>query len=233
MAGGLGTRLRPFTAVIPKPLVPIDDMSVIEMILRQLSYYGFERVKICVGYKAEIIMAVVGDGARFGLDVTYHLERESRGTIGALSDIEDFDENFLVMNGDLCTSMNFGEMLDAHVASHTTATVGCRRQSEKLELGVIDVDESGRFIQAFREKPVLDLMVAMGVNAFHKSVIEFIPPQEPFGFDSLVHKLLANSVPIRIFPFCGVWFDIGRPDDYDQMLDHFRANRELYLPGMG
>lgn len=113
MAGGKGTRLRPFTAVLPKPLVPIGDLSILEIVLRQLKHYGFKEIIISVGHKAELIMAVVGEGHRFGLKVRYYLEDKPLGTVGALARMENLDDNFLVMNGDICTDLNFMSLFGA------------------------------------------------------------------------------------------------------------------------
>lgn len=230
MAGGKGTRLRPYTAVLPKPLVPIGETSIIEMVLRQLRLCGFERIKISVGYKAELIMAVVGNGKRFNMEVEYHKEDAPRGTAGALAEIEGLEENFLVMNGDICTNMNFKELYDDHVASGVQATVGTFRRREKVELGVLELDESGRFVDGFKEKPEYDFSVAMGVNALNRSVVNLVPQGEFFGFDMLLLKLLELKIPVRSYHFSGRWLDVGRPDDYDRMCVEFQENPGVYLP---
>jgi NDP-mannose synthase len=230
MAGGKGTRLRPYTAVIPKPLVPVGDMSIIEMVLRQLRASGFERVKVSVGHKAELLMAIIGDGKKFGLKVDYHQEEKPLGTLGALAEMQDLEDNFLVMNGDICTNLRFSEIYEAHVKSGAIATIGTYRRMEKIELGVLDVDDSGKRVVGFREKPVYDFLVSMGVNAFSRKILDLIPRGEFFGFDSLMYKMLEQKLHIQSYRFGGYWMDIGRPDDYDRFLDEFEKNRSAYLP---
>ncbi len=230
MAGGRGTRLRPYTAVLPKPLVPVGESSIIEIVLLQLKHYGFEEIVVSVGYKAELIMAVVGDGSRFGLKVRYQHEDKPLGTVGALAQIPDLDDNFLVMNGDICTDLDFKEIYDAHRRSGAQATIGTYRRTEKIELGVIELDEQKACITGFEEKPVYEFHVAMGVNAFNRAVVDQIPKGECFGFDRLVLKLLEQKIPVRSYRFEGRWLDIGRPDDYDRMCLLFQEEPGAFLP---
>ena len=230
MAGGKGTRLRPFTAVLPKPLVPIGEISILEMVLRQLRHYDFQSAIIAVGYKAELIMAVIGDGSRFGLEITYHHEEEPLGTMGALATIEGLADHFLVMNGDICTNLNFREFLEAHVESRAMATVATYARREKIELGVLKVDDAGQRIVAFEEKPTFDFLVSMGINALSRPIIDLIPKGEYFGFDNLMLKMLRDEIDVRSRRHDGLWHDIGRPDDYDRMLQDFQADPAAYLP---
>lgn len=230
MAGGKGTRLRPFTAVLPKPLVPVGEISILEMVLRQLRYYGFDEVVICVGHKAELIMAVVGDGKRFGLEVRYHLEDKPLGTVGALPQVEGLKENFLVMNGDICCDLDFSLIHRSHVDHGAAATIGCYQREEQIELGVVKLDMEGGEIVGFEEKPIHHLWVAMGVYALNRRVIDLIPRSQFFGFDSLLHRMLAEKIRIRAFQFRGLWLDIGRPDDYEKLLQEFDDHRLAYLP---
>ena len=230
MAGGKGTRLRPFTNILPKPLVPIGEISIIEMVLRQLHYYGFRKIIICVGHKAELIMAVLGNGGKLGLDIIYHKEDKPLGTIGAISHIEELEDNFLVMNGDICTSLNFRKFYDIHLKNNAVATICAYVRQEKIELGVLEIDESEGKIIGFKEKPTYNYLVSMGVNAFHKTIIDLIPKGEFFGFDDMMHKLLMKKIDIKYYKFDGLWYDIGRLDDYEIMLQDFSLNPDAYLP---
>lgn len=205
-------------------------MSILEMVLRQLRFYGFEEVIICVGHKAELIMAVIDTGQRYGVKVRYHVETEPRGTMGALSEVDGLAENFLVMNGDICTSLNFRNFYEHHIQMSSFATVGVCPRQERIELGVLELDESEGQIVGFQEKPTLNLWVSMGVNALSREAIELIPKGEYFGFDTLVGSILSKKLPLRAYVFRGLWLDIGRPDDYEKILQEFEANRGAYLP---
>lgn len=229
MAGGLGTRLRPFTNVLPKPLVPIGDMSVLEMILRQLASAGFEDVVLSVGYKSELIMAVIGDGSEFGLTIDYVHEPEALGTVGSLRLMTDMlHDQFLVMNGDLCTDLDFSRLLAAHRAGDALLTIASYARHERIELGVLTVDDG--MVVGFEEKPEFDFQVSMGIYAMTRAALEYLPPSGPFGFDQLVQALLASDAPIANHPFDGSWCDIGRLDDYQWFVDEFERHRSRYLP---
>lgn len=230
MAGGEGTRLRPFTTILPKPLVPIGEISILEMVLRQLRHNGFKTIIIAVGYKAELIMAVIGDGNRLGLDITYHCENKPLGTFGALAEIENLEENFLVMNGDICTNLNFEDFYESHLKSGATATISTYNKHEKMELGVLTFDEKTQAIKSFQEKPSYVFSVSMGVNAFKRSIVDTIPKGKFFGFDDLMHKMLEKDIDVRAYQFDGLWNDIGRLDDYEKMLEQFKDDPTAYLP---
>jgi NDP-sugar pyrophosphorylase family protein len=232
MAGGKGTRLRPFTNILPKPLVPIGEKSIIEIVLNQLERDGFDKVKIVVGYKSALIRAVVGGGDKFGLDISYYQEDEPMGTVGALSMIGDLDDDFLVMNGDICTDLNFKYLFDTHKSMDVDATVGAYARDERIELGVIETDHNN-LITRFTEKPVKSVLVSMGVYALSKSALRLIPQNQYFGFDQLIKSMLVNSPKFRAFAFVysGIWYDIGRFDDYERMLQAFGGDPEKYLLG--
>ena len=227
MAGGKGTRLRPFTNVIPKPLVPIGDLSIIELILKQLKYFGFEEIIISVGYKAEIIMAVIGNGSKFGLKIRYFVEDKPLGTLGSLNEISNLDDNFIVMNGDICTNLNFKKIFINHLNNETMATVGVYKRFEKIELGVIKLDDIEKRIIKFEEKPEYEFFISMGINVFSKSILNHIPKGSFFGFDDLMNSLIKNNEKICPYIFNGEWLDIGRPDDYNKMLEIYEKNPNL------
>ena len=175
-------------------------------------------------------MAVIGDGSRFGVDVTYHLEKEPLGTVGALAEMTELEDNFLVMNGDICTNMPFNEIYEDHVRNKNSATVGTYGRNEKIELGVVNVNESGQYIVGFREKPQYDFLVSMGVNVFHRSIVKLIPRGQFYGFDMLMHRMIAEKIKIRSYRYDGLWLDIGRPDDYDKIFIEFQNKPTAFLP---
>lgn len=228
-AGGKGTRLYPYTTVLPKPLMPIGDAPILEVVVRQLVHHGFRDLTITVGHLGHLIMAVLGDGSRWGAQIDYVAEEKPRGTIGALAALPPFDEPVLVMNGDLLTDFNFREFFDAHLAGGTDLSVGVYHKHIPISLGVLDLDEENR-VAGFREKPVLSFPCSMGIYVIGPDIIPLIPRDSVFGFDDLMATCLANKVPVRAHPFDGLWLDIGRPEDYADAAKLFHEHRARLLP---
>lgn len=208
LTGGQGRRLYPYTLVIPKPLVPLGETPILEIVIRQLKRSGFERVTLAVGRHAELIMAVMGDGEKWGLHVDYSQESEPLGTIAPLRLVADLDQPFLVMNGDLLTDIDYRELVDYHRREGCVATVAVCKQHVQLSLGVMTYGEDRR-ATGFQEKPAYDFDVSMGVYVFEPGVLEYIPSEGPFGFDQLMLSLLDAGTPIAIYPFAGRWLDMG------------------------
>jgi NDP-sugar pyrophosphorylase family protein len=230
LAGGKGVRLRPYTTLIPKPLVPIGDHSIIEIVLRQLAARGFAKATIAIGHLGQLIRAFVGDGSQWGIEVQYTHEDSPLGTIGpALLDLDDRPEHFLIMNGDILTDLDYVALLDAHAASGAPLTVATYEREHRVDFGVLDV--AGQNIVRFREKPTYTYSVSMGVYAVSASTLRGYVPGRPFGFDDLILDLLAKGQGPANYPFSGFWLDIGRPDDYDRANNDFGELRPLLLPG--
>jgi NDP-sugar pyrophosphorylase family protein len=229
LAGGQGKRLAPYTFVIPKPIVPIGTTPIIEIVLRQLARHGFRRVGIALGHMSEIIRAVAGDGSRFGIELDYSDEEQPLGTMGPLRLIPDLPDDFLVMNADLLTDMDFDALWAFHHDHGGTATVSTYIKTTQLGLGVLETGPDDR-ITAFREKPVLRHKVSMGIYVFKKQVLEHIPSNTHFGFDDLMSVLLDRGEVVKSFPFSGEWLDIGIPADYEKAQEEFERHRERYLP---
>jgi NDP-sugar pyrophosphorylase family protein len=221
LAGGRGTRLRPYTTTIPKPLVPVGERPILDVVLRQLHAAGVRRVTLAVSHMAELIMAFFGDGSKLGLTIDYAVEAEPLGTVGPLAHIASLPENFIVMNGDVLTDLNYVALFADHVASKARLTIATYRRKQTMDFGVLDLDRKARRIVGFREKPVDLLDVSMGVYVFNRGLVERIPRDRPYGLDDLVLSMLAGGDPIHAHPFEGYWLDLGRPDDYD------RANQEF------
>ena len=230
MAGGKGTRLRPITYVTPKPLTILGDMSIIEIILYQLAHYGFGRVTMLLGYKPEMVKAVVGDGSKWGIDINYVQESDPLGTVGGLKLLaDDLDENFLVMNTDILTILNYRRIFDYHRLGGALATVGSVRKLETIQLGVLEVDENSRIID-YREKPIYHFLAAMGIQCFNREVLKYIPVGKPFGLDDLIFSLLEAKEKIQAFIFSGLWMDLGRPDDLERAGELFEHSKSSFLP---
>lgn len=221
LAGGKGTRLKPYTTFIPKPLVPIGgEMPILEVVLRQLANAGFTHVTLAVNHLSNLIMAYFGDGARWGLKIDYSLEDKPLSTIGPLTLIPDLPENFLVMNGDILCDLDYRAFFEAHVTGGGDVTVSCYQRDSKIDFGVLRYDETGQ-IREFIEKPVHRYDVSMGIYGLRRSLIEALPKGESYGFDNLMLDGIARGARLVARPFDGFWLDIGRPDDYDYANEHY------------
>jgi NDP-sugar pyrophosphorylase family protein len=230
LAGGRGTRLRPYTTTIPKPLVPIgDESAILEIVLRQLASRGFDRATIAIGHLGELIRAYVGDGGRWGLEVDYAVEETPLGTMGPVVTIRDrLPEHFLVMNGDILTDLDHAAVLDGHAASGAPLTIATCRRDVAVDFGVLEVRNDD--VVGFVEKPTLHYQVSMGVYALSRDTLARYRAGEPLGFDQLVLDLLAGDRPPRSHSFDGYWLDIGRPDDYERANAEFADLRSRLLP---
>jgi Nucleoside-diphosphate-sugar pyrophosphorylase involved in lipopolysaccharide biosynthesis/translation initiation factor 2B, gamma/epsilon subunits (eIF-2Bgamma/eIF-2Bepsilon) len=231
LAGGKGTRLRPYTTSIPKPLVPIgDESAILEIVLRQLARDGFKRVTIAIGHLGELIRAYVGSGEQWGLEVDYATEAKPLSTMGPVVAILDkLPEQFLVLNGDILTDLSFSALLDAHSASNAQLTIATYHRHVDVDFGVLTV-EAGRVV-GFVEKPTLNYQVSMGVYAVSRAALAGYPAGEALGFDRLVIDLLAAGRNPASYAFEGYWLDIGRPEDYDRANSEFVRLRSHLLPG--
>jgi len=229
LAGGKGTRLAPYTLVFPKPLMPIGDMPILEVVLRQLARLGFAEVILAVGHFSQLIEAYFGGGESVGVDLVYVREDEPLGTAGPLALVPDLDEPFLVMNGDLLTDLDYRDLYETHRRGGAIATVGTCKRHVRLALGVITYDGDRR-ITGFQEKPEFDYNVSMGVYIFEPRILDFIPRGEPFGFDHLMHRLLKAGERVAVYPFDGHWLDMGTPDELNLAIEEFEAHRDRYMP---
>ena len=233
LAGGRGTRLAPYTTVLPKPLLPIGDAPILDVVMRQLGYYGFTKVTLAVGYLAHLIEAVFQDGAQQGVSLRYHREEYPLGTVGPLALIDGLDEQFLMMNGDVLTTLDYRALFAAHTASDNFLTVATNVRTVCSDYGVLDFDGHAgatRRVCGFREKPAIDHSVSMGVYVLDRRVCELIPPGERFDLPDLIWRLLEAGLPVGAYRYDGFWLDIGRHEDYAQAIDDFEAHRDEFLP---
>lgn len=225
MAGGKGTRLKPFTVSIPKPLVPINDKPIISSVIEKLKIAGFTDIIICVNHMADYIKAFCGDGSQYGISLRYSNENEPLGTIGPLSQISNLEENFLVINGDTLTDLNLSDIYNYHINNQSNITIGTTIRNQSIDFGVINQSLSKNIttIKTFIEKPTISIEVAMGINVFNRNFIhnyfkEFYKLNNTYscGLDNLILDSLKNSTTkIVKYSFNGFWLDIGRPDDYN------------------
>ncbi len=228
LAGGRGTRLRPYTVVLPKPLMPIGDFPILEVIVRQLARAGFDRITLAVNHQADLINAFFGDGSKWNLRIDYSLEQSPLGTMGPLQLISDLPDDFLVMNGDILTDLDFGAFHDGHVAEQRLFTISSQVRQQMVDYGVLEVDASSSLV-GFREKPKSEYLVSMGVYMLSRRVLEHIPVGRAYGFDNLMLDLMRAGKSVRAQRFEGYWLDIGRPDDYMQAIEQFESMRTRFL----
>jgi len=228
LAGGKGTRLKPYTTVFPKPLMPIGEMPILEVVLRQLKLFGFEKITLSVNHLADLIQTFFGNGGKLGLDISYCMEDIPLGTAGSISLVKNLTEHFLVMNGDLLTTIDYAAMVRKHKESNAAATIGVFPREVKVDFGVLELGSKGELLQ-YREKPKFEFLVSMGVNVFHKSVLEFIPKGRYLDIPTLMMNLKNAGKQVLAYRSECQWLDIGRPDDYENALEIFEQNRHLYL----
>jgi NDP-mannose synthase len=228
LAGGKGSRLRPYTVVLPKPLMPVGEYPILEVILRQLAAQGFDRVTLAVNYQAEIVRAFCGDGSRWGIAIDYSLETMPLSTIAPLRLIGDLPENFLLMNGDVLTDLPMRKFYEEHVSQNRQFTIAASERTQVVDYGVLHARED-RLI-GFEEKPKFPYLVSMGVYVVDRSVLERVPAGQKYGFDDLMLDMLAKNEPVHIERHAGYWLDIGRVDDYMRAVDEFDVWRKQLLP---
>ena len=229
LAGGKGTRLRPFTATLPKPLVPIGDRAVLEIVLQQLSNCGVTHVTMAVSHLAHLLQAYFGDGEKWNLKIDYSLEDKPLSTIAPLKLIPDLPENFFVMNGDVLTDLNLVELYESHRRNDSDITVATFQRDDKIDFGVLDTDPDNKIV-GFREKPVYQFNVSMGVYVLNRRILDMVPDDAPFGFDHLMYACIEQNRKAICYPHGGFWLDIGRPDDYAQAQENIDELLKLILP---
>ena len=221
LAGGKGTRLKPYTTVFPKPLMPIGDKPILEIIIRQLKSHGINEIIMAVGHLAELIMAFFNDGSKYGIKIKYSREDHPLGTAGPLALLkEDLNEPFLLMNGDILSTIDYSNLVNYHKKNEATATIALKRRDIKIDFGIVEMDDSN-VIKNYIEKPTIDYLVSMGIYVFEPEILEYITPNEKLDFPDLIKQLISNGETINGYVYDGYWLDIGRPDDYE------RANREI------
>jgi NDP-sugar pyrophosphorylase family protein len=212
-AGGRGTRLQPYTFVMPKPLMPVGDLPVLEILLRWLRRWGIKRTIITTGYLGHLIRSLCSNGHNFDMNISFSQEPEPLGTVGGLNLLQsELHETFLTVNGDLITDLNLRDFVAFHQAHGGALTVGVTEKNIKVDLGVLDAHEG--IVSNFREKPSMIFKASMGIYCMEPEILELIPKGSPFGFDDLMHEMLQQKQPIHIYEHRGLWWDIGREEDF-------------------
>jgi len=231
LAGGRGTRLAPYTTVFPKPLVPAGELPIIEIILRQLQSQGITRVTMAVGYLAELIRAYLEQRAEIfpSLEIDYVTETKPTGTAGALGSVSDLggEPFFLVMNGDVLTTIDLAEMIKYHIDTNSDLTIACAARSVKIDLGVLEITDS--LVTGYREKPSLPYDVSMGIYIYSLGALSKIKPGEYLDFPDLILAMIADGQRVAAYRTDCLWLDIGRHEDYAMATDVFEKNTEAFL----
>ncbi len=228
LAGGKGARLAPYTKILPKPLMPIGDMPILEVILRQMRAAGITDVVLTVGHLSELLHAFFNNGSRLGINITYSFEDKPLGTAGPIALIKDLNDTFLVTNGDVLTTLDLRELINFHKSQHAITTIAAHHRQEKIDLGVIQFNGNSQVV-GYTEKPTYEFMVSMGIYVFEPQVLNYIPVGEYLDFPDLVKKMVAAGERVVGLPFDGYWQDLGRPADYERAAVDFENMRKEFL----
>ncbi len=213
LAGGLGTRLKPFTEVIPKPLLPIGEKAVLEIQIEHLEEYGFNEIYLATNYKSRYIQNFFGDGSQYGVNLKISKENEPLGTVGPLSLLKnELDRPFLVMNGDILTKLNFSNMYEFALKKGAELTIGVKHMITPFRFG--NIESEGDYVTNIEEKPDIETNVLAGIYIMNPSIFQYIPYNKPYGMDQLIKKMLAEGKPIAKYQINEYWLDIGVIDDY-------------------
>ena len=228
-AGGRGRRLEPYTSILPKPLMPIGNRSILEIVVRQLADAGFRQLIFSVGYLSHLIRAVFENGPGHGVDITWVSEPQPLGTAAPLRLVPGLDSTFLAMNGDLLTTLDLGALLEHHRKAGNVLTIATHRQRVPLDYGVLHLEESNGIqrVAGFDEKPELTCNVSMGIYAIEPSAVSVIPPEGAFDFPDLVRALLERDLPVGSYLHEGLWLDIGRHEDYHNAVELWEDSERL------
>jgi NDP-sugar pyrophosphorylase family protein len=253
LAGGKGARLAPYTKILPKPLMPIDDMPILEVLLRQLKFAGVEDVVLTVGHLSGLLKAFFQDGRQWDLNIEYSYEEIPLGTAGPIAMVNDLDDTFLVTNGDVLTTLDLRDLIRFHKSQHAITTIASHQRQVRIDFGVLQREagclangdvarleactyhdqcqfwQGGCAVTGYTEKPSIDYVVSMGIYVFEPRVLEYIPKNAYLDFPDLVLKLLAAGEKVVSFAFGGYWKDLGRPDDYEQATEDFCKMRSQFL----
>jgi len=229
LAGGKGTRLAPYTTVFPKPLMPIDGMPILEVIVRQLAHFRIKEMVFTVSQQSEpLLSAYFGNGNRYEVDIRYSKEEKPLGTAGPLSIIPNLPETFLVMNGDILTTLDYQKLIKYHRQHRGMVTIAMSQKKVRLELGVMEFNRAYQLTR-YIEKPMLSYSVSMGIYVFEKKVLGWIPSQKYLDFPELIQKLIKQKERVICYPSNEFWLDIGRHEDYEEAQKKFQEMRKKLL----
>lgn len=220
LAGGLGERLRPYTDVIPKPLLPIGEKSLLEIQIERLKAYGFEEIYLATNYKADYINNFFGDGSRYGVSLTISKEEIPLGTAGPVTLLkEELDEPFIVMNGDILSTIDFKKFYDFAIALDCDLCVCIKKIVAPFAFGRISYEDD--YVTEIQEKPDFEMEILAGIYVFKPAIFDIIPENKYYGMDTLIKTMLAEGRPIGKYHLTEVWLDIGQLPDYESAQDAY------------
>ena len=228
LAGGRGTRLKPYTVTIPKPLVPVGDYPILDIIIRQLKYHKVKEIIISTGHLAELIEAYFGKGNKWGVKIRYARESEALGTAGAIKNINGLDDNFLVMNGDILTNLNYMDLYNFHLKHKATATIATIKRETFVDFGVLRIDKDSKLLN-FTEKPKHSDYISIGINVLNKRCKRYISKGESIGIPQLLWRMQSKDEKIYCYKSGSYWLDIGRIEDFQKAQEEFQENKQKFL----
>lgn len=228
LAGGRGTRLAPYTRIFPKPMMPIGDKTILEILFQQLKNFGITDIILTIGHLSGLMRAFFQDGKQLGINIEYVYEEKPMGTAGPLRMVPGLTDTFIVLNGDVLTDINIDKMIAYHRKKHGIATIAMHNQQVHIDLGIVQHDADNRII-GYTEKPTFDYKVSMGIYLFEPKVLDYIPKNNYFDFPDLVKVLIAKNQPVVGYSYKGYWKDLGRPEDYEQACQDFEIIRSKFL----
>ena len=223
LAGGLGTRLRPFTQIIPKPLLPIGEKSVLEIQIEHLKKHGFDEIFLATNYKSDYIENFFGDGSRFGVKLRISKEETSLGTAGPVTLLKnELTEPFLMMNGDILTLLNYTDFYNFSINNDADLTITIKEFITPFQFGNIEYE--GDYVKTIKEKPDIKMNILAGIYIFKPAIFRLIPDNTYFGMDHLIDKMLAQKLPVAKYQINEYWLDIGKVDDYEKAQEVYKTH---------
>ncbi|HEY8911157.1 MAG TPA: sugar phosphate nucleotidyltransferase [Desulfosporosinus sp.] len=225
LAGGKGSRLDPYTRILPKPLFPIGDKPIAAILVHQLQSAGADEIIMCLGYLADLIRLYFQDGSQFGVPIRYSVETEPLGTAGPLRLVNDLEDDFLVVNGDELTTLDFRALYEHHLAMQADMTVAVQKKAVSSSFGVLEIKDGQ--VTAYAEKPTLNYWASMGIYVINKRILSLIPENKRFDMPDLVQSLLSEHAQVVSFESQDLWFDIGTMGDLEKAKEEFK---QLKLP---
>jgi len=228
LAGGEGRRLNPYTIILPKPLMPVGNVPILEVIINQLKKHKLKDITLALGYLGNLIQTFFGDGEKFGVRIKYSFEEKPLGTMGPLTLIPGLKKTFMVMNGDLLTTLNYTKLINYHLNKKPIATLAVQKREIETDYGVLEYN-SNYELTKYQEKPRLPYQVSMGVYIFEPEILDFIPRNKRFDFPELMNLLLKKEEKVLIYPSTDFWLDIGRHEDYRKAIEEFEKIKTQIL----